>query len=143
MADNLWLVALVAFGAGGWVITDVARSIATNWRRRHESEHLAALKQSLVERGMSADEIVRVVEAGRSAEEPSAAANEHLAGLIAQMMKRGKSTEEIERIVHAWHGRTKPNGDLQLAIHERRSLRSETIRPRQAISRQTDSPSSD
>lgn len=119
MWDNMWLIALVVFGAGGWVISDVARSIASNWRRRHESEHLAALKQSLVERGMSADEIVRVVEAGRPAPEPSAAANEHLAGVIERMMKRGKSTEEIERIVYAWHGRAKSDQDLHLAIRER------------------------
>jgi hypothetical protein len=54
----------VTFIFGGWIIVVVVASIAKNWRKVHESEHLAALKQSMIERGMSADEIERVLRAG-------------------------------------------------------------------------------
>ena len=100
---EIFLICLAIFGFGGWVITDVVKSIATNWRRRHESEHQAALKQSMVERGMTAEEVARVLEAGRPVSEP----NEHLAHIVGLMMRKEKSTEEIERIINAWHGRTK------------------------------------
>ena len=63
--DKLWLVCLAVFGLGGWVICDVVKTIAVNWRKARESEHLAALKQTLVERGLSVEEIERVVNAGR------------------------------------------------------------------------------
>jgi hypothetical protein len=46
----------------GWIVTDVAK----NWRRVRVSEQQAALKQSMIERGMSADEIERVLNAGVS-----------------------------------------------------------------------------
>src|SRR5947209_3361590 len=48
---------------GGWIVVAVVSSVAKNWRKVHESEHLAALKQSMIERGMSADEIERVLRA--------------------------------------------------------------------------------
>ena len=44
----------------GWVLTEAA----ANWRRVKVSEQAAALKQSMIERGMSADEIERVLQAG-------------------------------------------------------------------------------
>jgi len=43
-----------------WVVI----SIAHNWRRVRTSEHLAALKQNMIERGMSAEDIERVINAG-------------------------------------------------------------------------------
>ena len=49
----------------------VVSSIAENWRHARVSEHLAALKQSLAERGMSAEEIERVVRAGLEGDEPA------------------------------------------------------------------------
>jgi hypothetical protein len=51
----------VASALGG-----IIGSLAKNWRKARESEHLAALKQSMVEKGMSAEDIVRVINAGRS-----------------------------------------------------------------------------
>jgi hypothetical protein len=50
--------------AGGWIIPATAGAIAKNWRRARESEHVAALKQSMIERGMSVDDIERVINAG-------------------------------------------------------------------------------
>jgi len=113
--ENLGLVCLFVFGIGGWVIVDVVKSLASNWRKRHESEHLAALKQSMVERGMAAAEIERVVEAGRPREARSAESDAELAQLVNRMMKQGKSTEEIERIINAWHGRRQSGRDAALS----------------------------
>jgi hypothetical protein len=52
--------------AGGWIIPVTAAAIATNWRKARESEQLSILKQSMIERGMSADEIERILNAGMS-----------------------------------------------------------------------------
>jgi hypothetical protein len=38
--------------------------VAKNWRKAREGEHLTTLKMQMVERGMSADEIERVLSAG-------------------------------------------------------------------------------
>ena len=40
----------------GWVIVAVVRSFTDNWRKVREAEQAAALKQSMVEKGMSADD---------------------------------------------------------------------------------------
>jgi hypothetical protein len=50
--------------AGGWIIPVTVAAIASNWRKAHQAEQLAVLKQSMIERGMSADEIERVINAG-------------------------------------------------------------------------------
>jgi hypothetical protein len=62
--ESLPGILFITFIFGGWVITGVVGSIMTNWRKTREAEQVAALKQSLVERGMSADDIVRVLNAG-------------------------------------------------------------------------------
>jgi hypothetical protein len=49
---------------GGWIITSVISSITGNWRKVREAEQNAALKQSMVEKGMSAADIERVMNAG-------------------------------------------------------------------------------
>jgi hypothetical protein len=54
----------VTFLFGGWIIVAIISSLAKNWRRAHEVETTAALKQSMIERGMSVDEIERVLRAG-------------------------------------------------------------------------------
>jgi hypothetical protein len=60
-----WMVlGLVLFG--GWIIPVVVTSIAKNWRKVRESEHLAALKQSMIERGMSVEEMERVINLGKT-----------------------------------------------------------------------------
>ena len=62
--ESLPGILFITFIFGGWVITGVVSSIMTNWRKTREAEQIAALKQSLVERGMSADDVVRVLNAG-------------------------------------------------------------------------------
>ena len=62
LAPVLGVGLLIGLPTVGWVITDIVK----NWRKVRVSEHLAALKQSMVERGMSAEEIERVINAGVS-----------------------------------------------------------------------------
>jgi hypothetical protein len=57
-------ILIVTFLFGGWVITGVASSISKNMRLVRECEHLAALKHNLAMKGMPADEIVKLVNAG-------------------------------------------------------------------------------
>ncbi len=64
--------------AGGWIIPVTAAAIAKNWRRARESEHLALLKQSMVDRGMSAEEIERVINAGVPGKKPPEEQNSSL-----------------------------------------------------------------
>jgi hypothetical protein len=58
------LVGIVLFG--GWIIPAVAAIIAKNWRKARESEHLAVLKQSMIERGMSVEDMERVINLGKT-----------------------------------------------------------------------------
>lgn len=57
-----WLSVAVVAG----VIGSIVGSIATNWRKVRESELMISLKQSMIDRGMSAEEIERVLNAGRT-----------------------------------------------------------------------------
>ena len=49
---------------GGWIITSVVGSIMGNWRKVREAEQNAALKQSMIDKGMPAADIERVLSAG-------------------------------------------------------------------------------
>lgn len=65
LAKDLVAVLFVTFLFGGlslWLIVSV---VAENWRKVRVSERNADLKQSMVEAGYRADEIVRVLNAGR------------------------------------------------------------------------------
>jgi hypothetical protein len=64
--NNAPVLVMFACIFGGGIIIAVAQTIATTWRRARESEHLAVLKQSMIDRGMSADEIERVLNAGKT-----------------------------------------------------------------------------
>ena len=62
--DNLPATLCVLFIFGGWVMVAIIRSFTDNWRKVREAEQSAALKQSMVEKGMSAEDIERVLKAG-------------------------------------------------------------------------------
>ena len=49
-----------------WYLAD---TLATNWRKVKIAEHSVLLKREMIERGYSADEIVRVIDSGVEAEE--------------------------------------------------------------------------
>jgi hypothetical protein len=64
--SNLWPAVVCVVLFGGWIIPAVTAIVAKNWRKARESEHLAVLKQSMIERGMSVEEMERVLELGKS-----------------------------------------------------------------------------
>jgi hypothetical protein len=64
LLENLPGILCVTLIFGGWVIVAVVRSFTDNWRKVREAEQAAALKQSMVEKGMSAADIERVLKAG-------------------------------------------------------------------------------
>ena len=62
--ENLPLIVMFTFIFGGWVIVAIVKSFTNSWRKVREAEQAAALKQSMVEKGMSAEDIERVLKAG-------------------------------------------------------------------------------
>lgn len=70
-SNEAWAAIAMIVIAAGWIIPVTAGAVAKNWRRARESEQLALLKQSMVERGMSAEEIERVINAGMPGRKPA------------------------------------------------------------------------
>jgi hypothetical protein len=66
------MLVIMGFAIGAPMIGWIAFEIARNWHKVRASEHLAALKQAMVERGMSAEDIERVINAGAPADEDAA-----------------------------------------------------------------------
>ncbi|MBX7103775.1 MAG: hypothetical protein K1X57_06825 [Gemmataceae bacterium] len=64
------LPAIMSIGLifGGALIAGIVSMICNAWKGNRESERLAVLKQQMLDRGMSADEIVRVIGAGKASE---------------------------------------------------------------------------
>jgi len=50
---------------GGGAVTGIIALIVSAWKSNRENERLAVLKQQMLDKGMSADEIIRVIEAGK------------------------------------------------------------------------------
>jgi hypothetical protein len=63
----LFFAVVVGIPCLGWVIT----TIVAHWRDVRVSEHLAALKQTMIDKGMSAEDIERVIKAGTPVDEPA------------------------------------------------------------------------
>jgi hypothetical protein len=61
---DLPAILFITFIFGGWVIVGVVKAFTDNWRKVREAEQMAALKQSMVDKGMSAADIERVLKAG-------------------------------------------------------------------------------
>lgn len=64
LIENMPAILCITFIFGGWVMVAIVRSFTDNWRKVREAEQTAALKQSMVDKGMSVDEIERVLKAG-------------------------------------------------------------------------------
>jgi hypothetical protein len=63
----LFFAVVVGIPCLGWMVT----SIFAHWREVRISEHLTALKQTMIDKGMSAEDIERVIKAGALVEEPA------------------------------------------------------------------------
>ena len=61
-AHGFWII-VVGLPILGWIVTEIVET----WLKARTSEQLIALKHGMVERGMSADEIERVLNAGTPA----------------------------------------------------------------------------
>jgi hypothetical protein len=64
LIENMPAILCITFIFGGWVIVAIVQSFTNNWRKVREAEQTAALKQSMVDKGMSAEDIERVLKAG-------------------------------------------------------------------------------
>ena len=64
MSEQVVGLVAVACLFGGPVVYFVVNSIATNWRKARVAEQNAVLKRDMIEKGFTADEIVRVIAAG-------------------------------------------------------------------------------
>jgi len=64
LAKELVAVLFVTFTFGGGVLFLIISTIAENLRKARATDRNATLKQSMIERGFRADEIVRVLQAG-------------------------------------------------------------------------------
>jgi hypothetical protein len=51
------------------ILWGVLSSVAAEWRKARVAEQIAVLKKDMIERGFSAGEIVRVIEAGAELED--------------------------------------------------------------------------
>lgn len=65
LEDATGFVAVVLI-FGGTALVGIIALIVNAWRGNRESERLAILKQQMLDKGMSADEIVRVMDAGKT-----------------------------------------------------------------------------
>ncbi len=68
VAKDLVAILFVTFLFGGGVLWLIITTLAENWRKARVAEQSAELKQSMVDRGFRPDEILKVLNAGRSSE---------------------------------------------------------------------------
>jgi hypothetical protein len=92
--DDIPGMLVIIFLFGGGVITSVVALIARNWRQARESEHLAALKQAMIERGMSAEDIERVVRAAPEAA-PAGDSKAHDKTLLVRRLTEKLTEQEV------------------------------------------------
>jgi hypothetical protein len=85
------LVAIIAIGAH-------------QWRCVRQAEVEGALKQDMLSRGMSVQEIERVVQASSQKSSKATCLSDAQEDLLGKMVKNGRSTEEIERVIRAFRG---------------------------------------
>jgi hypothetical protein len=105
--DPALLIPIIMAICGGLV--GIVAIIAYHWHNVRQVEVEAALKQDMLNRGMTADEIERVVKASNKSanSKPSWAHNkkdpisDNEYYLVERLVDEGKSAEEIERIIKA------------------------------------------
>jgi hypothetical protein len=100
-------IPVLAIAAAGVVF--VVWIIVHYWKAAKQLEVDAALKQDMLNRGMSAGDIERVLWASSSGpREPSRPPAEHVTDneyyLVEKMLDDGRPMDEIERIVRAFRG---------------------------------------
>lgn len=104
------LIGLVSV-LGGMLIAIVA-VVTMQWRRVRVAEFEAGLKQQMLDKGMSAAEIVQVMSAGSGSRSDSRVGSTgdaalDKAALTQQMIDNGYEGEDIERVLKAYQGSPK------------------------------------
>jgi hypothetical protein len=99
-----YLIPIIGIVAGCTV--GLAAVIANNWRSVRRAEVEAALKQDMLNRGMTVEQIERVVRASNVSEEGGKTdpISDNEMHLVERMVDEGRSTEEIERVIRAFKG---------------------------------------
>jgi len=77
-------------------IIAVGCTVAVQWRKVRQGDAQAALKQEMIKRGMSADDIVRVIQAGTPETAP---AQETKAQTYERLASEGWEHEDIMRVI--------------------------------------------
>jgi hypothetical protein len=105
------LVALVAI-IGGCLVAIIS-TMSSAWRQVRVAEQENVLKQEMLQRGMSAGEIERVLTASPT-KLPTEPVSDNEYYLVEKLLDEGKSAEEIERVIRA----IKPSSSTPPAKHE-------------------------
>lgn len=111
------LIGLVAVLVGPLIA--IVAVLATQWRRVRVAEMEGALKQQMLDKGMSAAEIEQVMRAGLGSGRASAVSvgNEaqDRAALVQRMVDEGYEGADIERVLKAYQPPSKPGEERPLA----------------------------
>jgi hypothetical protein len=105
-AKSLPGILIILFVGIGWMLTSIISSWSKHWRDIRLGEAEAALKTKMVERGMSADEIERVL---RSEQSPKAKAEQaplanppkQTHGPLFSMIANGAEAQGMVRVIEA------------------------------------------
>jgi hypothetical protein len=95
------LIVLIAVASVSWIIPFVVYILATTVRRARESEHLAGLKQTMIEKGMSVEDIERVLRASAKLPEEEDSPVVVLAEYLGQGTFQADTIEEIVSLIRA------------------------------------------
>lgn len=128
MSDDT-LISIVMFSLifGGPLIWFVVHTLATTWERTRCNEQNAQLKRDMIERGYTADEIVRVLgaESNTPAAPPAATATakspplDANAQFVLEMVDRGCSIDDVTRVLEAGAAtpaRSTPSQNAQITL---------------------------
>ncbi len=69
IAKDLVAILFVTFMFGGGALWLIVATVTEQWRKYRVAHSNASLKQAMVEKGFRADEIIRVLNAGPTAED--------------------------------------------------------------------------
>ena len=112
------LIGLVAVLVGPLIA--IVAVLATQWRRVRVAELEGALKQQMLDKGMSAAEIEQVMRAslgssGSISVVASGNESQDKAALVQRMVDEGYEGQDIERVLKAYQPASNPGGEKPLA----------------------------
>jgi hypothetical protein len=94
------IIALAAVILGPLIV--ITAIISNQWRRVRVAEIEGALKQQMLDKGMTAAEIEQVMRASKGKASVSGDESEDRAALVQRMVDEGYSGEDIERVLKAY-----------------------------------------